>query len=115
MMPFRNMTTLESWLDEFRSKGYPLVGSVRVMGQDGEDGANTGLVGVALTQADVAVYIQPETLESTRWLVTFEAREAQLDLDSAAVLRLSSELATVSALCAFLEGKSAAYVGTDVA
>ena len=45
-MPFRSLSTLESWLDEFRSLGYPLEGSVKVMGQDGEDGANTGLVGV---------------------------------------------------------------------
>ena len=114
-MPFRNMTTLESWLDEFQSKGYPLDGSIRVMGQDGDDGANTGLVGVTLTHAAVVVYIQPESLDSARWLVTFEAREAQLDLDSASVLRLAAELTTVSALCAFLEGKSGAYVGADIA
>ncbi len=85
------------------------------MAQDGDDGANTGLVGVTLPNAETVVYIQPESATSTRWLVTFEAREVQVELDSAAVLKLASELTTVSALCAFLQAKSEAYVGQDVA
>ena len=114
-MPFRNMKTLESWLDEFRSLGYPIDGNVKVMPQDGDDGANTGLVGVALVNAATVTYIQPESSESTRWVVTFEAREAEAELDSAAVLKLAAELMMVSALCAFLQSKSAAYVGQDSA
>jgi hypothetical protein len=74
VMPFRNLDTLESWLEDFRSLGYP-DSVVRVMPQDGEDGSNTGLVGVHLENAPTVVYIQPESTESTRWVVTFESRE----------------------------------------
>lgn len=112
-MPFRNSVTLETWLEEFRSKGYLIDGSVKVMDQDGEDGADTGLVGVTLAYSSAVAYIQPETTTSTRWLVTFEARETQVDLDAATVLKLAAELTTVSALCAFMEEKSRAYVGQD--
>ena len=114
-MPFRSLSTLESWLDEFRSLGYPLDGSVKVMGQDGDDGANTGLVGVTLAHATAVTYIQPDSTNPARWLVTFEARDTAIDLDAQSVLRLAAELATVAALCAFLEEKSAAFVGQDTA
>ena len=30
-MPFRNLETLESWLDEFRELGYPLAGALKVI------------------------------------------------------------------------------------
>jgi hypothetical protein len=113
MMPFRNSITLEAWLDEFRSKGYIIDGSVKVMDQDGDDGADTGLVGVTLAYSSAVAYIQPESRESTRWLVTFEARESQVDLDAPTVLKLAAELTTVSALCAFLEDKSSSYVVED--
>jgi hypothetical protein len=113
MMPFRNSVTLETWLEEFRSKGSLIDGSVKVMDQDGDDGADTGLVGVTLAYSSSVAYIQPETTKSTRWLVTFEARDTQVDLDAATVLKLAAELTTVSALCAFLEEKSRAYVGRD--
>ena len=34
-MPFRSMTTLQSWLDEFQELGYPIAGSAKVIPQDG--------------------------------------------------------------------------------
>lgn len=114
-MPFRNMSTLESWVDEFRSLGYPFDGTVKVMGQDADDGANTGLVGVVIAHSSAVIYIQPESTDSERWTVTFEARDTAVNLDAAALLRLAAELTTISALCAFLQGKSAAYVGQDEA
>ncbi len=114
-MPFRSMTTLESWVDEFRSQGYPLDVAVKVMGQDGDDGANTGLVGVVIAHSSVVIYIQPESTESDRWIATFEARESSVELDAPSLLRLASELTTISALCAFLQAKSVAYVGQDSA
>jgi hypothetical protein len=114
-MPFRSMTILESWLDEFRSKGYPIDGSVKVMDQDGDDGADTGLVGFTLAYSSSVAYIQPESPGSSRWFVTFAARESEVDLDAATVLRLAAELTTVSALCAFLEEKSSAYLRHETA
>ena len=112
-MPFRSMSTLEAWLEEFRSLNHALDGSIRVMGQDGDDGANTGLVGVTLTHGVAVTYIQPESTHSPRWLVTFEARDTAVELDSESVLQLAAELTTVAALCAFLEARSAAFVGQD--
>ncbi|MFG6402818.1 hypothetical protein [Microbacterium sp. P04] len=104
-MSFLSMATLESWLDEFRSLGYPLVGSLKVIEQDGADGADTGLVGVHLVNASTVTYIQPESPTSRRWLITFERREEPVTLPAAQVLTLSTELATASALCAFLQAK----------
>lgn len=112
-MPFRSLDTIESWLDEFRSKDYPVDGSIRVMPQDSDDGSDAGLVGVHLVNSPVVIYIQPESPASTRWAVTFESRESETILSSAEVLKLAAELTMVSALCAFLEAKSAAFAGHD--
>lgn len=112
-MPFRNRRTLENWLEEFRDLGYPIAGTLRVMEQDGSDGANTGLVGVNLANAATVSYVQPDAPYSTRWVVTMEAREEPVVLDSAGLLNLATELSMVSALCAFLEAKSAAYLAQD--
>lgn len=112
-MPFRSQRTLEVWLEEFRELGYPIAGSLRVMQQDGADGANTGLVGVHLANASTVTYVQPEAPYSTKWVVTLESREDPVVLDSAGLLNLASELAMVSALCAFLQAKSAASAPLD--
>ena len=114
-MPFRNRETLESWLAEFRDLGYPVAGSLRVMVQDGASGADTGLIGIHLANASTAVYIQPASAEPTRWLATMEPRDAAIALDTAELLALSGELAVVSALCGFLQAKSQAYTGIDLA
>lgn len=113
-MPFRSRRTLEQWLEEFGTLGYPAVGSFKVMQQDGEHGAHTGLVGVQLANAATVTYIQPEAPYSLRWVVTMEPREEAVVLDSAGLLNLSVELAVVSALCAFLQAKSAAFRSPDV-
>ncbi|MFE7845811.1 hypothetical protein ACFUTX_11545 [Microbacterium sp. NPDC057407] len=109
-MPFRSRRTLETWLEEFERLGYPTAGSLKVMEQDNEDGGDAGLVGVQLAHASTVTYVQPESPMSTRWVVTMEPREVAVVLDSAGLLKLSNELATVSALCAFLQAKSAALL-----
>ena len=48
-------------------------------------------------------------------MVTFESREDEEEMDAASLLKLASELSVVSALCAFLEAKSAAYAVDDQA
>ena len=112
-MPFRNATTLQRWLDEFLTMEPRGDASIRVMEQDGAGGANTGLVSVRLANASTVTYIQPEGAGSTTWLVTMEPRETPVVLESDAVAELAEELDTVAKLCAFLERKSAEYMGQD--
>lgn len=109
-MPFRSKATLQSWLDEFAGLGYRVDGQLRVMDQDPEEGGDTGLVAVRLARASTVIYMQPEMDGSYEWLVTMEARETPVVLNAAAVLYLATELTTVSALCAFLQVKSQAFV-----
>jgi len=113
MMPFRNMETLESWLDEFRDLGYIVVGSVEVIPQDGDGGANTGLVTFHFTNASTPTSIQPGDENPARWVATMEPRDGSVVLDAPKLLELSGELAMLSALCAFLQAKSEAYSATD--
>jgi hypothetical protein len=112
-MPFRNATTLQRWLDEFLAVEHRGEGSVRVMEQDGSDGADTGLVSVRLNNASTVTYIHPEGAGSTTWLVTMEPRETPVVLEATAVAELAEELDTVAKLCAFLQRKSAEYMEND--
>ncbi|HKP06220.1 MAG TPA: hypothetical protein VJU58_03110 [Microbacterium sp.] len=114
-MAFRNLETLESWLAEYRALGKPLSDAARVMVQDGDGGANTGLVFFRLGHAPTGVFIQPITQDASGWVATMEPREHNLVLDAAGLLELSAELAAVSELCAFLEEKSREHQGDDVA
>lgn len=109
-MPFRSMSTLESWLDEFRALGHAMSGQFKVIQQDGEQGADTGLVAISLSRASTVTYIQPDVDGSQAWLVTMEPREDTVTLDADSVRELAAELAVVSALCDFLQQKSAAYL-----
>ncbi len=112
-MPFRSQRTIAGWLEEFRALGHPTSATVTVMQQDGDEGADTGLVGVRLTYAPTVIYIEPDAAPSTTWRVTLEAREDTAVLDAAAVASLASELSVVAELCVFLEAKSAAFAGAD--
>jgi hypothetical protein len=114
-MAFRNLETLESWLAEYRALGNPMGDAARVMVQDGDGGADTGLVFFHLGHAPTGVVIQPITQDSSGWAATMQPREEDLVLDSEGLRELSAELAAVADLCAFLEAKSQAYQGIDVA
>lgn len=112
-MPFRNLATLESWIAEFRGLDYEIAGSLKVIVQDGDAGADTGLVGVHLAYASTAVYLQPIPGGGGRWEATMEPRDDSVVLDAAGLLRLSSELAMLSSLCTFLQTKSQVYTTSD--
>ncbi|MFG6446254.1 hypothetical protein ACFXP7_13150 [Microbacterium sp. P06] len=103
-MPFRSQDTLQAWLDEFLALGYEV--SLKVIPQDGEDGANTGLVAVTLHNASTSTFIQPESHDSDRWVVTMEAEESAVTLDAGELHGLASDLSIASSLCAFLQAKS---------
>ncbi|WP_169582097.1 MULTISPECIES: hypothetical protein [Microbacterium] len=57
-MPFRNKQTLEAWLDEFVAMGYAMPERIRVVQQDGEGGANTGLVVLNLENPPTVIAVQ---------------------------------------------------------
>ncbi|WP_271985510.1 hypothetical protein [Pseudoclavibacter terrae] len=105
-MPYRSKEVLESWAREFESLGYAEPGVVKVIVQDGDEGHDTGLVRVQLTDVPTELYLQPGTRESPKWSVTMEPREHTLNLSAASVHSLAQELAVISALCTFLQAKS---------
>lgn len=112
-MPFRSQRTLEAWLEEFQEQGHAFAGSAKVMSQDGEAGADTGLIGVRLANASTVTYLEPQAPYALKWVVTMEAREEPVILDADGVRELATELSVVAALCEFLEAKSADFVGSE--
>jgi hypothetical protein len=104
------MSTLETWLAEFRALGYTTSEGIRVIPQDVEQGSDTGLVAAPLDSVSTVFYVQPVAEGSAAWQVTFEPRDEAASLDAASVMRLSGELATLSALCAFFQAKSEAFL-----
>lgn len=99
---------LEGWVAEFVDRYAPLASEVRVVVQDGEGGADTGLIEVRMRQAGTVTTVAPENDTSGRWVISFEAREEPLRLDADGVMKLSRELAVVSQLAGFLDARSAA-------
>lgn len=109
-MPFRRFATLQAWVEEFEQLGYPLGGAIRVIPQDGEGNADTGLVAVRILDSPTEIYIEPPTSPGAEWMVMFEPREQPVKLGASAVKALAGELATLSALCSFLQEKSDAFL-----
>ncbi|WP_243077337.1 hypothetical protein [Microbacterium sp. SS28] len=102
-------------MDEFRALGYPIASSLRVIAQDGHDGADTGLVAVRLLESSTEVYIQPTPPGSAAWSATFEARDEDVTFRASEIMSLAGELSMLSSLCVFLEAKSLAFLGSQVA
>ncbi|WP_396642241.1 hypothetical protein [Microbacterium sp.] len=105
-MTYRSISTLESWLGEFRRGGPALVGRVRVIPQDGAERADAGLVVVDLANAPTVTYLQPDAADPGRWIVTMESREDVVTVDAGQLRILAADLEAVSRLCVFLEQKS---------
>ena len=104
-MSYRSLSTLESWLDEFRRDSPALEGRVRVVPQDGANDADTGLVVVELVGAPTVTYVEPDAEIAGRWVVTMESREEAVTLDAAQLRALAEDLDLVSRLCTFLQEK----------
>lgn len=114
-MPFRTMTTLQAWVDDFRELGYDDAEILRVIPQDSDDDedADAGLVAARLRSVSTTFYIAPGAQErSTEWAVTFEPREDAAPLPAGRVMALSGELATLAALCSFLQARSEAFLAS---
>jgi hypothetical protein len=112
-MTFLNLTTLQSWVDDFLQLGYAFLGDVRVLPQDGGEGNDTGLVAVSLKSVSTKVYIQPAEIGSLDWCVSFEPRLETAAISPAKVTNMAAELTTVAALCTFLEGHARRHFSPD--
>jgi hypothetical protein len=110
-MPFRSKHTLEAWLEEFRTtrEGGALI---RVLLQDGIDGADTGLVVVPLRNDSLEIYMQPVGPDDPRWAVSLEPRDLAAQLSASELHALAAELLVAAALCQFLEEKSVGHEET---
>lgn len=97
---------LDGWIEEFKTLNMDIADGTKVIVQDGDGGRDTGLIGVALQNASTSTYLQPESTASGRWVATFEARDTPVVQDAAALLEFSQEIATLAALCTFLQAKT---------
>lgn len=112
-MPFRSKETLERWVDEFheaRGAGE----RIKVIVQDGTDGADTGLVIVPLENATVTIFMQPAEVGAASWRVTIEPQPDTTILNSHQLHAMAVELSVAAELCAYLEARSVGHEETDV-
>ena len=112
-MPFRNKDTLEAWLREFAAMGYSMPDHLRVVQQDGDEGANTGLVMLTLDDPPTVIAVQPREPYAVDWVVSILPREKEVALSGPTAMEYSGVLASLSLLCAFLETKSRGYLQRD--
>lgn len=104
-MPFRSKETLERWLEEFHAER-GAGDLIRVAVQDGDGGADTGLIVVPLQNATVSVFMEPMEIGDARWRVTIEPQPDITILSSHQLHAMAVELQVAAELCAFLEARS---------
>lgn len=104
-MPHRDRATVARWVKEYHDERSGLEFPFSVLEQDAET-TDTALVVVELRTATTVTYIQPVTTDKPRWMVTFEARDHDLDLDASQVSKLSHDLGILASLCGFLQKKT---------
>ncbi|SDG62739.1 hypothetical protein [Microbacterium sp. 77mftsu3.1] len=111
-MPFRSKETLETWVSEFhdaRGAG----DRIKVIVQDGSDGADTGLVIVPLEHATISISMEPVEIGEASWRVTFEPQPDTTILNSHQLHGMAAELAVAAELCAYLEARSVGHAEPD--
>lgn len=107
-MPFRSRDTLERWLSEFTmARGAGEL--IRVIHQDGDDGADTGLVIVPLRDSTASIFMEPLEIGHPRWRITIEPQLDLTVMTSSDVNAFAMELLVAAELCAFLEAKSVGH------
>jgi hypothetical protein len=115
-MPFRTIATLQSWVDEFNQREHPGVNAIRVIPQDGAEGADTGLVAVRIPDSPTEIVIEPPSpAAASEWSITFEPREQSVTLGASAVARMAEEVAALAELCTFLQKKSDEFLARSKA
>jgi len=111
-MPFRSKETLETWVSDFhdaRGAG----DRIKVIVQDGSDGADTGLVIVPLENASVSISMEPVEIGGSPWRVTIEPQPETTILNSHQLHGMAVELAVAAELCAYLEARSVGHDEPD--
>ena len=105
-MPYRTKATLERWLEQFHQtrEGGMLI---NVAVQDGEGGADTGLVIVPLRDGIAEIYMEPTAIGSPEWAITISTVAGSTDLSPSQLQGLAAELAVAASLCQFLQDRSA--------
>lgn len=104
-MPYRDRATVSAWIDDFtQTTMYET--TVTVLEQDGASSADSGLVVVELRTAGTVTYIHPVVRERPTWIVTFEARDYDVDLDAGGVAKLLADVQTVYDLCNYLQQRT---------
>lgn len=111
-MPFRRIETLKSWVAEFEAQNSVGASDIRVIPQDGAEGADTGLVAMRLPNSPTEIYIEPPTRKGEQWMVTFEPREDYVRLGAVEVQTIAVEMSMLARLCAFLQEKSDEFLRT---
>ena len=108
-MSFRSKKTLEAWLEEFRTtrEGGMLI---TVLVQDGDDGADTGLVVVPLRNSDTEIFMQPAAVGDAKWTVTLGSAKRPSTLSPSELQGMAAELGVAASLCQFLQEKSVDHV-----
>src|SRR5689334_22125095 len=110
-MSFHSFETLVSWVMEFE-RSHTFAGEVRVIPQDGSDGADTGLIAMRLVNSPAEIYIDPPDGTRSEWSVVFEPPEAEVRLGSAQLVTIAADVTALAQMCAFLQAKtSSADVG----
>ena len=112
-MPFRSRETLERWVEEFHA-ARRAGDLIKVVVQDGNDGADTGLVVVPLENATVTIFMEPVELGAATWRVTIEPQPDTTILNSHQLHAMAVELSVAAELCAYLEARSVGHEETDV-
>jgi len=110
-MPYRDRTTVETWVNEYIVSHSADSLGVAVLDKNFEAGPNSGIVVVTLRSASTITFLHPEIRQgSPIWVVTFEGRNETLDLDGDALAQLAEDLSALAELRSFLQEKTDAVV-----
>ncbi|KEP74643.1 hypothetical protein HR12_06705 [Microbacterium sp. SUBG005] len=104
--PRRSRDQLKVWVEEFRSQGHAVSGTIKVVDQEDADGQDTGLVVMNLRNTTASIYMQPRGYDDPLWEATLTARPDDLTLSPHDMASLAAELVIAGNLCSFLQFKS---------
>lgn len=82
---------------------------IRVLIQDGSEGADTGLVVVPLRHSTMTVYMEPINRGDATWCLTIDPAPDATTLSSHQLHGLAHELSVAAELCAYLEARSVGH------
>jgi hypothetical protein len=104
-MYFHSIDTLQSWVRDFE-QSHTFAGKIRIIPQDGTEGADTGLVAMRLAASPAEIYLEPPTEPGAEWSVVFEPREHEVRLSSAQLVSIAADVTALAQLCAHLQQKT---------